>query len=51
MVRIAGLILLLLTLIGPMTTPKSVLAFDSPLEQGEQIFSQNCAACHMEAEM
>ena len=47
MARIAGLILLLLTFVGPMTTPESVLAFDSPLEQGEQIFSQNCAACHM----
>ena len=32
MARIAGLILLLLTLVGPMTTPESVLAFDSPLE-------------------
>ena len=47
MARIAGLLLLLLTLVGPMTTPKSVLAFDGPLDQGEQIFSQNCAACHM----
>ena len=47
MARIAGLLLLLWTLIGPMTTPESVLAFDSAVEQGEQIFSQNCAACHM----
>ena len=47
MARIAGLLLLLWTLIGPVTTPESVLAFDSAVEQGEQIFSQNCAACHM----
>ena len=47
MARIAGLILLLLTLVGPSITPESVQAFDGPLDQGEQIFSQNCAACHM----
>jgi cytochrome c6 len=47
MARIAGLILLLLTLVGPTITPEPVLAFDGPLDQGEQIFSQNCAACHM----
>ena len=35
MARIAGLLLLLWTLIGPMTTPESVLAFDSAVEQGE----------------
>jgi len=48
MVRFAGLLLLLLALIGPVLLPTPVLALDNAsLEQGEQIFSSNCAACHM----
>ena len=48
MVRFAGLLFLLLALIGPVLLPTPVLALDNAsLEQGEQIFSSNCAACHM----
>ena len=48
MVRFAVLLFLLLALIGPVLLPTPVLALDNAsLEQGEQIFSSNCAACHM----
>ena len=48
MVRFAGLLLLLLALIGPVLLPTPAQALDSAsIEQGEQIFSSNCAACHM----
>ena len=49
MARAAGLILTLLLLVGSsemLSTP--AMAFESSaLEQGEQIFNSNCAACHM----
>ena len=49
MARAAGLILTLLLLVGSsemLSTP--AIAFESSaLEQGEQIFNSNCAACHM----
>ncbi|MAV12732.1 MAG: c-type cytochrome [Synechococcus sp. BS307-5m-G38] len=48
MARAAGLILILLALIGPLQPLSPVLALDSQrMETGEQIFSSNCAACHM----
>ena len=48
MVRFAGLLLLLLALIGPVLLPSPARAQDNTfIEQGEQIFSSNCAACHM----
>ena len=48
MVRFAGLLFLLLALIGPVVLPSPALALDNAfIEQGEQIFSSNCAACHM----
>ena len=48
MVRLAGLLLMLLALIGPVLVPIPAYALESALiEQGEQIFSSNCAACHM----
>ena len=48
MVRFAGLLLMLLVLIGPVLLPTPALALqNASLEQGEQIFSSNCAACHM----
>ena len=48
MVRFAGLLLLLLALIGPVLLPTPALALENAsLEQGEGIFSSNCAACHM----
>ena len=49
MARAAGLILTLLFLVGSselLSAP--AMAFESSaLEQGEQIFNSNCAACHM----
>ena len=49
MARAAGLILTLLLLVGSselLSAP--AMAFESSaLEQGEQIFNSNCAACHM----
>ena len=48
MVRFPGLLLLLLALIGPVLLPSPARALDNAfIEQGEQIFSSNCAACHM----
>ena len=48
MVRLAGLLLMLLALIGPVLVPIPAYALESAvIEQGEQIFSSNCAACHM----
>ena len=49
MVRLAGLLLLLLALIGPVLLPIPALALDDAfiVQEGEQIFSSNCAACHM----
>ena len=45
MIRVAGLILLIVTFIA---LPVNAAQELSPiLEKGEQIFSQNCAACHM----
>mgnify|MGYP001192723103 FL=1 len=48
MARVAGLLLVIVVLAGtilPMT-PAHALS-DATLEKGEQIFSANCAACHM----
>ena len=49
MARAAGLILTLLLIVGStdlLSAP--AMAIDiSALEQGEQIFNSNCAACHM----
>ena len=49
MARAAGLILmLLLSLSSPGLLIEPAMALDSSaLEQGEQIFKSNCAACHM----
>ena len=49
MARAAGLILmLLLGLSWPGLLTEPAMALDSSaLEQGEQIFTSNCAACHM----
>ena len=48
MVRLAGLLLMLLALIGPVVVPIPASALEGAgIEQGEQIFSSNCAACHM----
>ena len=48
MVRLAGLLLMLLALFGPVLVPTPAFALESAaIEQGEQIFSSNCAACHM----
>lgn len=47
MARIAGLLTLLLALIVLMAPQGPALAISTDLERGEQIFSSNCAACHM----
>ena len=47
MARIAGLLTLLLALIVVLGPQRPALAFSADLERGEQIFSTNCAACHM----
>jgi cytochrome c6 len=48
MVRLTGLLLMLLALIGPVVVPIPAYALEGAvIEQGEQIFSSNCAACHM----
>ncbi len=48
MARVAGLILILLALIGPLLPLSPAHALDGQrLDMGEQIFSSNCAACHM----
>ncbi len=47
MARIAGLLTLLLALIVLMAPQGSAFAISTDLERGEQIFSSNCAACHM----
>ena len=47
MARIAGLLTLLLALIVVMASQGPAFAISTDLERGEQIFSTNCAACHM----
>ena len=49
MPRAAGLILTLLLLVGSseLLSAPAVAVESSALEQGEQIFNSNCAACHM----
>ena len=47
MARIAGLLTLLLALIVVMAPQRPAFAISTDLERGEQIFSSNCAACHM----
>ena len=47
MARIAGLLTLLLALNVVLGPQRPALAFSADLERGEQIFSTNCAACHM----
>ena len=47
MARIAGLLTLLLALIVVLGPQRPALAISADLERGEQIFSTNCAACHM----
>ncbi len=47
MARIAGLLTLLLALIVFMAPQGPAFAISTDLERGEQIFSSNCAACHM----
>ena len=47
MARIAGLLTLLLALIVVMPPQGPAFAISTDLERGEQIFSSNCAACHM----
>ena len=47
MARIAGLLTLLLALIVVLAPQRPALAISADLERGEQIFSTNCAACHM----
>ena len=44
---VAGLFSLLLILIISWITPGSASALDAITERGEQIFTSNCAACHM----
>ena len=43
----AKLIALLLAISLPLVSASPAVALDSTLERGEQIFSSNCAACHM----
>ena len=47
MARIAGLLTLLLALIVVTAPQAPAFAISTDLERGEQIFSTNCAACHM----
>ena len=47
MARIAGLLTLLLALIVVISPQGPAFAISTDLERGEQIFSTNCAACHM----
>lgn len=47
MARIAGLLTLLLALIVVIAPQGPAFAISTDLERGEQIFSTNCAACHM----
>ena len=47
MARIAGLLTLLLALSVVMAPQGPAFAISTDLERGEQIFSSNCAACHM----
>lgn len=47
MSSIAGLIAFLLAFSLPLVSACPAYAFDTALDRGEQIFSTNCAACHM----
>ncbi|AII43890.1 cytochrome C6 [Synechococcus sp. KORDI-100] len=47
MSRITGLLVLVLALMLPFTAAQPGFAFDASNDRGEQIFSSNCAACHM----
>ena len=49
MARLIGLFSILLSLILPIVSANPVLASSTEMlnNQGEQIFSTNCAACHM----
>ena len=47
MSRITGLLALVLALMLPLMGAQPSLALNDSFDRGEQIFSSNCAACHM----
>lgn len=47
MSRITGLLALVLALMLPLMGAQPSLALNDAVDRGEQIFSSNCAACHM----
>ena len=47
MSRITGLLALVFALVLPLMSAPPGLAIDLSNDRGEQIFSSNCAACHM----
>ena len=47
MSRITGLLALVLAVVLPLMSAQPGFAFDGNNDRGEQIFSSNCAACHM----
>tara|TARA_B100001939_G_scaffold288265_1_gene259087 strand:- start:190 stop:543 length:354 start_codon:yes stop_codon:yes gene_type:complete len=47
MSRITGLLALVLALMLPLMGAQPSFALNDAVDRGEQIFSSNCAACHM----